>query len=372
MPDKPGNPKQEPFDDADDDFESPPEPEQIWPPPETPRPRKPRLPDEEETGEFARDPELAWEDETEKLDKAINEIRNLEDTGEEDQVQTESNDDIREQMDVDEEEEATIPAPSDEKAVGSMVAGKAPPVVFKAVPPPSQTRGTTGGASAGPRLSPGARRVNDAAEGELAQLWNNVFFSGDRTAPKAVAITAARQGDGATQVATSLALIGAESNHELKIGLIDLNFRHPGVAELLRVRGEPGITDVLEGRATLDQAVLPVTLAGGRTLHVLTTGRIPAHPLSMVKSRQMQSLLSQIRERFDHSIFDVASSDAYPDAQVIGSQLDGALLVVSGGSTPRETVAEAKKRLDLARVRCLGLVLNQRTDPIPDMLYRIA
>ena len=86
----------------------------------------------------------------------------------------------------------------------------------------------------------------------------------------------------------------------------------------------------------------------------------------------MQALVARIREQFDHVIFDVASSDAYPDAQVIGTIVDGALLVVSGGSTPRETVAEAKKRLDLARVRSLGLVLNQRNDPIPELLYKMA
>ncbi len=363
LPDSPGYPKPDSFDDADD-FSAPPEPEQIWPPPETPGAQRPRLPDEEDVGGFSRDPDLAWEDETEKLEKAIDEIRHLDETGEADQVETET------ENDVDEEEEATIPSPSSVKAVDSMVAGKTP-VVFKAVAPPTpQSR--LSASTTGPRLTSSTRRVNEAAEDELAQLWNNVFFSGDRTAPRAVVVTAARRGDGATQVASSLALIGAESNHELRIALVDLNFRRPGVAEVLRVRGEPGITDVLEGRSTLEQAILPVTLAGGRLLHVVTTGRVPAHPLGVIKGRPMQSLLGQLRDRFDHVIIDVASSDAYPDAQIIGSQVDGALLVVSGGSTPRETVADAKKRLDLAQVRCLGLVLNQRTDPIPDALYRIA
>ena len=46
-------------------------------------------------------------------------------------------------------------------------------------------------------------------------------------------------------------------------------------------------------------------------------------------------------------------------------------LVVKAGDTPKETIAEAKKRLDLAGVRCLGLVLNQRTDPIPGLVYRM-
>ncbi|MCA9255727.1 MAG: hypothetical protein KDA33_08805, partial [Phycisphaerales bacterium] len=83
------------------------------------------------------------------------------------------------------------------------------------------------------------------------------------------------------------------------------------------------------------------------------------------------SLIGQLRDRFDHTIFDIASADRHPDAQAVGKQTDGVLVVVNAGSTPRETVGEARKRLDLAGARCLGLVLNQRTDPIPAMLYNV-
>jgi len=94
-------------------------------------------------------------------------------------------------------------------------------------------------------------------------------------------------------------------------------------------------------------------------------------PLGLVKSRQARAVLSQIRERFDHTVIDTPSANVFPDAHVIGAQVDGALLVIQAGETPRETVAEAKKRLDLAGVRCMGLVLNQRSDPIPSLLYRM-
>lgn len=114
-----------------------------------------------------------------------------------------------------------------------------------------------------------------------------------------------------------------------------------------------------------------LVLKNGNTLNVLAAGPLAEQPLGMLRSRQVKALLSQLRERFDHTIIDTASANAYPDAQVLGSQVDGALLVVRASETPRETVAEAKKRLDFAGVRCLGLVLNQRSDPIPSLLYRM-
>ncbi|MBX3395978.1 MAG: CpsD/CapB family tyrosine-protein kinase [Phycisphaerae bacterium] len=386
MPDRS---QQDPFDADDEDFSTPPEPEQIWPPPEPQdRPeRKIPSPADDEESIFSRDPELAWEDETEKIGEAIDEIRHLDDSGEADQVQTESESEFDEGIDVEivspgpearsesshdefgPDEESESDRPMAASPFEGMIAGSAPILLKPSTGPSPRPRSADSGARRG---QAGVRRVNDGAEGEISRLWNNVFFSGDRAAPKAVVVTAARRGDGATQVACSLGMIGAESNPELRIAIVDLNLRDPDVASVLGVRSEPGVTDVLEGRSTLEQAIQSVPLDNGRTVSVVASGRMPAHPLSLMKSRQMQALVTKIRDRFDHVIIDVASSDLYPDAQIVGSRVDGALLVISGGSTPRETVADAKKRLDLAQVRCLGLVLNRRADPIPDLLYRIA
>jgi capsular exopolysaccharide synthesis family protein len=232
--------------------------------------------------------------------------------------------------------------------------------------PAEAARPWTGGSAAHSSTKVAARSHDD-----LGQLWGNIFFSSDAAAPKAIVVTSARRRDGVTQIASALSLFGATSNPELNIALVDFNLRHPAVAEVMGLPVEPGLTDVLDGRATLETAMRSVTLAGGGKLHVLTAGSLVDQPLGMIKSRQVQSLMSQLIDRFDHVIIDVASANQYPDAQVLGGMVDGVLLVVKSGDTPRETVAETKKRLDLSGVRCLGLVLNQRTDPIPAMLYRM-
>jgi capsular exopolysaccharide synthesis family protein len=232
--------------------------------------------------------------------------------------------------------------------------------------PASAGKPWTGGSAAH-----SSTKVNPKSQDDLGQLWGNVFFSADSPAPKAVVVTSARRRDGATQIASALSLLGAAANRELNIALVDFNLRHPAVAEVMGLPVEPGLTDVLDGRASLETAMRSVSLAGGGRLHVLTSGSLADQPLGLIKSRQVQSLISQLIDRFDHVILDVASANQYPDAQVLGSLVDGVLLVVKSGATPRETVAEAKKRLDLAGVRCLGLVLNQRMDPIPALLYRM-
>jgi len=152
---------------------------------------------------------------------------------------------------------------------------------------------------------------------------------------------------------------------------VDFNLRDPGVAGQLGLRKSPGLTDVLTGKATLEAAMQALKLKNGNTLFVLSGGTKADHPLGLLRSRHVQTLIARLKQEFDHTIFDVANADKHPDSQVIGAQADGALLVLRAGQTQRETVAEAKKRLDLAGVRCLGLVMNQRTDPIPSLLYRM-
>lgn len=216
--------------------------------------------------------------------------------------------------------------------------------------------------------------VQAKSEAEVGQLWTNIFFSADAGlagAPKTVVVTSCRRGDGATQIATSLALIGAEANKDERIALVDFNLRSPSISELLGISAQPGVTDVVEGRASLETAMQSVTLRNGTSLHVLAAGPSIEQPLSLLKSRQVKGLISRLAERYDHVIVDTASANVYPDAQVLGSMASGVLLVVRAGQTPRETVAEVKKRMDLAKVRCLGLVLNQRTDPVPDLVYQM-
>jgi len=214
------------------------------------------------------------------------------------------------------------------------------------------------------------RRVRERAEGELGQLWANVFFSSEQPPPRTVMVTAARRRDGATQIAVALALVGAESGREHRIALVDFNLRNPGVAGALGLSDSPGLTDVLEGRVPLEVALRNLRLRNGNVLHLLTAGPLVDHPLGLLRSRQTQAMLAQFRDRYEYTIIDVTAANAHPDPQIVGALVDGALLVARAGDTPRETVAEARKRLEHAGVRCLGLVLNQRMHPIPGFVYR--
>ena len=87
-------------------------------------------------------------------------------------------------------------------------------------------------------------------------------------------------------------------------------------------------------------------------------------------AEQMCSNLLRLSKQFSHVI--VGAPPLGPDitASVLGRALDGVVLVVEANSTRRISARNAKEMLEAANVRLLGTVLNNRTFPIPEKVYR--
>jgi Mrp family chromosome partitioning ATPase len=69
-------------------------------------------------------------------------------------------------------------------------------------------------------------------------------------------------------------------------------------------------------------------------------------------------------------LIDAPAINLYPDAQLLAPLTDGVALVAEAGRTRRESLAQARKRIDLSRGRVLGVILNKRRYPVPRFLYR--
>jgi Mrp family chromosome partitioning ATPase len=46
------------------------------------------------------------------------------------------------------------------------------------------------------------------------------------------------------------------------------------------------------------------------------------------------------------------------DAQILGKLVDGLVLVVQAGTTPREALVQTRELIDLLKLRTLGVVVN--------------
>jgi capsular exopolysaccharide synthesis family protein len=94
-------------------------------------------------------------------------------------------------------------------------------------------------------------------------------------------------------------------------------------------------------------------------LSVIPSGPLPPNPAELVSSELMTTLLRELRGRFKHIIVDSPPLLVVTDATILSSMVEGAILVVESGVTPKKLVLRARKVLDSANARVLGVVLNK-------------
>ncbi|HVT91981.1 MAG TPA: hypothetical protein VHD76_03985 [Bryobacteraceae bacterium] len=80
--------------------------------------------------------------------------------------------------------------------------------------------------------------------------------------------------------------------------------------------------------------------------------------------------LDALEKRFDYVLVNCRSLKQSADAMLIGKHCAGVCLVVAAGTTTRSQIQGALAALSLASVPVLGFVLNKRTYPVPDFIYR--
>lgn len=203
------------------------------------------------------------------------------------------------------------------------------------------------------------------AEEVFRGLWASLFYSGNAVG-KSVLICAANQHEGASTIACGMALAGSESVGEASVALVDFNLRRPAIHRILRINEGPGIGDVIAGDLAIESTAQRV----GNALDVYTVGTVNGRILDMLRSDSLGRFIETLCSRYDRVLVDAAAVNHYPDAQVLAGAVRDIVLVANSEQTPREAVAQAKKRLESGGGRVVGVVLNLRTYPIPGFLYR--
>ena len=85
----------------------------------------------------------------------------------------------------------------------------------------------------------------------------------------------------------------------------------------------------------------------------------------------VQAWIRGLPADFVHVVISAPPIGLYTDAALLGQTADGVVLVLEANSTRWQTARKAKKALEDANVRVLGTVLNNRTFPIPEKIYRL-
>ena len=184
-------------------------------------------------------------------------------------------------------------------------------------------------------------------------LRTNLKFVNVDHPPREVVVTSAVAKEGKTTVAYNLAIAFAQSG--LGVCLVEADLRRPKVTEYLGIEGAVGLTDVVAGAHKLDDVLVPWNHG---MLTVLPAGTTPSDPSQLLGSNMMETLLGELRSRFDIVILDAPPLLPVSDAAVLARVTDGALLVSRHGRTKRDQLAKAVESLTAVNAHIIGSVLN--------------
>lgn len=172
-----------------------------------------------------------------------------------------------------------------------------------------------------------------------------------------IVVSSTLSGEGKSIVASHLGAISAMLSRRTLI--IDADLRRPMQHTLFNLAPKPGITDVIEKRRTLNQAVQPTDVDN---LHVLTGGEFHGRPSQLLESPAMRSLVAEAGAMYDMVIIDTAPISACADAATLARQSDGIMLVTRPNITIKEVLQRAVSELKHNQIPVLGVVVNGMTE----------
>ncbi|MCV7679268.1 polysaccharide biosynthesis tyrosine autokinase [Micrococcus luteus] len=195
----------------------------------------------------------------------------------------------------------------------------------------------------------GTAWVSDESYRKLRTAVGFVALGGERRS--SIVVTSSVQGEGKTETSTNLAKVLAETG--ARVLLVDADLRRPQVGARLGLDDELGLSDVLTGRADLNDVLLSVD-----DLSVLTAGTVPPNPSELLGSEAMAELLALVEAHFEYVILDAPPLLPVTDAAVLSHQAGGAVVVARAGVARQNQLTEALSILEAADASVYGVVLN--------------
>lgn len=148
--------------------------------------------------------------------------------------------------------------------------------------------------------------------------------------------------------------------------VVDADVRAPRLHRLAGADAEQGLADAMAGAASPSSFVR--RLASDH-LWLLAAGAAPDAD-SLLMPDRAAACLQELSARFAHLLISVSAVDMWTEALAASGGVDGVVLVLTAHVTRREIARDAKTRLDSVGAPIVGAVLNDRTFPIPEPIYR--
>jgi hypothetical protein len=201
-------------------------------------------------------------------------------------------------------------------------------------------------------------------EEQIQLLVRQLFFPGSSRPPRHVVFSAVDETTYVAEICMDAAK-GLAAQVSGSVCAIEANPHNPELESVFASKPD-GYGSSREGfgflRSSSERITGNLWLAPCRLLTGSTEdGRSPAW---------LERRLADFRLEFDYTLLHAPTIGAHSETAVLARLSDGVALVLEANSTRRVTALKAKETLQAANARVLGMVLSERTFPIPEGIYR--
>lgn len=185
-------------------------------------------------------------------------------------------------------------------------------------------------------------------------LRTNLLFSTVDSPVHTLVFSSPTPRSGKSTAVANLAVTLAQGGHSTI--LVDCDLRQPQQHEIWGLENTRGLTTMMvEAGSLADPPLLDV---GVENLSVLTSGPLPPNPADLLGSRKMDEVIGVLKARAAFVLFDAPPVLAVSDAVILGSKVDGMILVMRAGHSRRDHAMRARDLLKQVHVRIVGSVLT--------------
>ena len=187
----------------------------------------------------------------------------------------------------------------------------------------------------------------------LRKMRTNLQYVDIDNPPSSVCVTSSVMSEGKSTVSVHLAMVLAQSGQ--RVLLIDTDLRRPSLAAKLGIDGSIGLTQVLTGSVSLEDAIQTYSIDN---LYVLPAGAIPPNPSEILGSKRMHQLVEHLSRSY-FVICDAPPVLPVTDAVLLSRATDGLIVVTMAGKANREQIKRTISTLERVNSKIFGFVLNR-------------
>ena len=181
-----------------------------------------------------------------------------------------------------------------------------------------------------------------AAAEQVRNIRTAVGYTGNGKIVKTILVSSFQPGEGKSFVSLNLAVSYALLDK--KTVILEFDLRKPKLSKNLGLSVKNGISNILAGKAELDDTLIEIPDHGGN-LFVLPAGSIPPNPAELISGKNMHYLMEMLHERFDYVIIDSPPLNVVTDATLLQKYADITVVVLRQNYTSMMVYEKLNQRM---------------------------